>query len=401
MRVIREVLHRLNVLHNTHLEDNNFIAAAVVRRYIAAAMRRHLSVSTVDVTYPIRYIGARFRFDCPMLEAGMIAVNYRFKNVAQLQQLREGLQLPEWFIIPCDRCKYHCEELLLIVLERCALGARLIDLQNKYHRNHSSIGKAINYFCSWMQQHWGYLLHDNLEFWKPYLRQSRDAIVIKLTDYYHGEVLIDDDFPIMAFMDCVIFHTSRPGGGPMQAGVGADRFPDFVQRGFYNHWAKKHGIKKQSACLANGMTLDVGVGFSCRRNDVFLLRESNMNNRLIDLTADLPPEEHYMCYGDSAYPIMARITSAADDELFGYISGGMNSCRESIEWNYRDIKIMWRITSSKYELHLLEGFRTVDNMIDLAFIFNNAWNCMNGNECSQFFRSQPPSFATYTSLGPR
>jgi hypothetical protein len=100
MRVIREVLHRLNVLHNTHLEDNNFIAAAVVRRYIAAAMRRHLSVSTVDVTYPIRYIGARFRFDCPMLEAGMIAVNYRFKNVAQLQQLREGLQLPEWFIIP-------------------------------------------------------------------------------------------------------------------------------------------------------------------------------------------------------------------------------------------------------------------------------------------------------------
>ena len=63
------------------------------------------------------------------------------------------------------------------LLEPCALGSRLFDLQNKYHRNHASIGIAIKYFCDWMQVHWGYLLHDHLEF---YLSASRDAIVNKL-----------------------------------------------------------------------------------------------------------------------------------------------------------------------------------------------------------------------------
>ena len=86
----------------------------------------------------------------------------------------------------------------------------------------------------------------------------------------------------------------------MQAGPNADRFPDYIQRAFYNHWAKQHGIKKQSVCLANGMALDIGAGFSCRRNDLHLLRESNLNNRLTALTADLPQGDRYMCYGDSA-----------------------------------------------------------------------------------------------------
>ena len=57
------------------------------------------------------------------------------------------------------------------------------------------------------------------------------------------------------------------------------------------------------------------------------------------------------------------------------------------------------ITSTKYKLKLLNDFTHVDNVIDAYFIFNNAWNCMNGNETSQWFGLPPPSFTTYTSLG--
>ena len=156
----------------------------------------------------------------------------------------------------------------IIVLERCALGTRLIDLQNKYHRNHASIGKAITLFNEWMIEHWSCLIHDHLEFWKPYLGVSRDAILLKLIAHYDGEVDIGDNFEITAFIDCTIIATARPGGGSMQAGSNADRFPDYIQRAFYNHWAKQHGIKKQSVCLANGMALDIGARFSCRRNDL-------------------------------------------------------------------------------------------------------------------------------------
>ena len=58
----------------------------------------------------------------------------------------------------------------------------------------------------------------------------------------------------------------------------------------------------------------------------------------------------------------------------------MNSCRENIEWMYRDLKIMWAITSSKYKLKLLEDFVQTDNLFDTCWIFSNALNCMNGNE---------------------
>ena len=187
----------------------------------------------------------------------------------------------------------------------------------------------------------------------------------------------------------------------MEGGPDAPRFPDHVQRAFYNRWARKHGIKKQSCCLANGMALDVGKGFSCRRNDLHLLRESDLNIRMTALTADQPPADKFQLYGDSAYVVMQSITSADNEEAFGHIKAGMNSCRESIEWQFRDIKIMWKYTSLKYKLQLLDQFLKVDDLIDTCFIFNNAWNCMNGNETSQYFKSPPPSFETYTSLGPR
>jgi hypothetical protein len=126
---------------------------------------------------------------------------YRFKSRQQLQQLKDGLQIPEWLVNPADRCRYNGEEVLLIVLERCALGTRLFDLQMKYHRNHASIGKAITFFCSWLQQRWGYLIHDHLEFWKPYLRESSDAIAIKLREYYDDEDRDLNDFKVTGFID--------------------------------------------------------------------------------------------------------------------------------------------------------------------------------------------------------
>ena len=66
---------------------------------------------------------------------------------------------------------------------------------------------------------------------------------------------------------------------------------------------------------------------------------------------------------------------------------------------FRDITVMWKLVASKDILKLLDGFINTDNLVDLCFIFNNAYNCMNGNEISQWFQLQPPSFAIYTSQG--
>ena len=82
--VIREILHQLFVQYTTHVENNDLIAAAVTRRFIAAAMTRYRSVSTVEISYPICYNGVRYRFDSPLLQPGMIATTYSFKIIAQI-----------------------------------------------------------------------------------------------------------------------------------------------------------------------------------------------------------------------------------------------------------------------------------------------------------------------------
>ena len=119
---------RATILRLEHIENDDQIGAGIVRRYIIAALQRYDAIATVAEAHPIIYHGERYRFDSPDLQQGMIAATYRFKNMIQLQRLKDGLQIPEWLVNPADRCR-NGEEVLLIVLERCALGTRLVDLQ--------------------------------------------------------------------------------------------------------------------------------------------------------------------------------------------------------------------------------------------------------------------------------
>ena len=107
----------------------------------------------------------------------------------------------------------------------------------------------------------------------------------------------------------------------------------------------------------------------------------------------------FICFGDSAYPHMSRITSRNNVDLFNEINAGLNGCRITIEWMFRDLTIMWKLVASKDILKLLGGFVQCDNLIDLCFIFCNAHNCMNSNEISQWFEMMPPTFTVYTSQG--
>ena len=169
----------------------------------------------------------------------------------------------------------------------------LIDMQQKYHIIHSVISIALHHFALWMQDNWGYLIHDNTEFWLPYLRTSCEAIRTKLLDHYDVEVdeIVDDGhgFLIAQFIDCIIIPSSRTGGGPMTPGKFAARFPYLVQEALYSGWAKVHGIKKQAMGLANGMAFNISKGYSCRRHDMHLLADTDMNSVL-------EADTMFMCY---------------------------------------------------------------------------------------------------------
>jgi DDE superfamily endonuclease len=149
------------------------------------------------------------------------------------------------------------------------------------------------------------------------------------------------------------------------------------------------------------MAYQVSKGYSCRRHDLHILDESDIYARLVELTSERPADEHFTCYGDSAYPQMQRITCKREGEEHSDFNAAMNGCRESIEWMYGDLTRYWKVISRKNAFHLLTGFKKADNLIDLCFQLNNAWNTMNHNQASQWFQCPPPSFEQYAAAGPR
>ena len=77
---------------------------------------------------------------------------------------------------------------MLLAIERCALGSRYLDLQTRYHVQHSVIRRGINFFAHWLKENWGYLLRDYMLFWGGYLEASMMAIRRKMLNQYHDDV---------------------------------------------------------------------------------------------------------------------------------------------------------------------------------------------------------------------
>jgi DDE superfamily endonuclease len=402
-KVAMSLFMRLVENHGVLIANNDGVAARRTRRFMKMAIAEYVRASTVEIPVYIRFAGERLRIFSASLEDGKIGVDYRFKTRAQIKTFYECFQIPAVFVIPEVGYRFHGEELLLLALERCATGARYVDLQEKYHVHHGTICRGINHFAKWMNEKWGYLLRDNFAFWKPHLRTSNLAIKEKLLTKYNFncDERLGEDFLVAMFIDCTIIPTCRPGGGPMAPGPNAPRYPYLIQEAYYNGWKKAHGIKKQAIGLANGMAFQVSEGYSCRRHDLHLLGESDIDDRLFDLTLGDAPSEHYTCYGDSAYPEMLRISCSRDGEDYSDYNKAMNGCRESIEWMFRDLGQYWKIIGNKNAFKLLLGFEKADNLIDLCFNFGNAWNAMNYNLCSQWFECRPPSIQECTSNGPR
>lgn len=248
-------------MHNLFLADDDQENALAIREYIGRIITYYLDVSTVANRTYVRYAGERLRIDSVSIDDALIGATYRFKSREQLRRLYVGFQIPAVFTIPGAGYRFNGEELLLISTERCALGCRLLDLQNRYHVQHSVISRGINFFSLWMNQNWGYLLRDNLQFWHPYLVSSMTAIKEKMVDQYEYDVdELQEVFKLAMFIDCTMIRSQRPGGGPVVPGRYAPRYAYLVQEAFYNGWKRIHGIKKQSVGLANGMAFHVSRG---------------------------------------------------------------------------------------------------------------------------------------------
>jgi hypothetical protein len=111
---------------------------------------------------------------------------------------------------------------------------------------------------------------------------------------------LESTFDLVAFfIDCNCLATSVCGGGPAEDGANAARWDKAISRAFYNGWKSINGLKHQTINDAFGLCPDMCGPTSLRRNELTLLRKSNINQRMVD--EQTGNAEQYVIMGDSAY----------------------------------------------------------------------------------------------------
>jgi hypothetical protein len=322
---------------------------------------------------------------------------FRFRDVDQLERLKRGFHFPD--TVSIRGYPFRTEEIILFSLVRLAYPLRWGDVQDTFPgRERWELGYGFYWFLDYMIQNWAYLVLNNRAYWKPYLPVAAEKVRQKLATLPNIDNRIflrradgseGGGCRIALFLDNTLNATCRPGGGPMSGGELAPRYDVEEQRAFWTGWKKIHGFKWQTVDMPNGMNFEIAGPFSVRRNDNFTKDRSKIEDKLEQLQEG--DELKYIMHGDSAYGI--------SDFLISGGGRGMAAVREIIEWDYGDLKGLWKCMDYKTVLKM-KG-QPVGKIVLVALILRNAHSAMNGSQTSQYFRMSAPPFEDWVSQGPR
>lgn len=274
---------------------------------------------------------------------------FRFQK-ADLFRLKRALQFLE-VVHLSNRSTMSGEEVFLRGLFELVSGSDQIEIATfVFGRDQSQQSRAFSWFINHLYNNFSDLLTDNLDWWytEGYLQRSMEAIRNK----FNGNQFDN----ICAFIDCNCWQTCRPGGGPRQGGADAERWSPQVQRAFYNGWKSTHGLKHQTVDCAYGMTVHLYGPHSLRRNDLYLLSHSEVNEKFTILQEHSPVQ--LKIYGDTIYPTLSHVRSA--NGKFGTAEEKVQDAnfakvRISIEWNYGATGLLFGYLTKFSKLKLLGG----------------------------------------------
>jgi len=224
---------------------------------------------------------------------------FRFRSKSQLHALCEGFQFPAAMYDSISRHKFSSEEVLLVGLYRMSHTNRYDDgaYREIFGFDFQRVSKCFKLFLLHLCNNWDYLIRDHMDFWIPYIPSYSEAIRTKCENI--GCTFDVNSFRIFGFIDNTMNATCRPGGGPARDGPGAPRNDKDIETAFYNGWKKIHGLKWQTADLPCGMIFHAFGPATVRRNDLWMLGESELDDKLRVYMRNF--DKNYILYGDSAY----------------------------------------------------------------------------------------------------
>lgn len=348
-------------------------------------MFEYLNILTLDPAMDIRLLTSRLDrtidsfsiSDCPIL--------FRFQQ-NHLKLLLDSLNFPLSIALD-NRSRMSGEEVLLRGLYELVSGDNKHTIAvTVFGRDWTQQGRAFTWFIAFMYNNHKHLVADNLSWWfrNGFFEISRQAIFAKMQSVQPG--LTEDIFNISHFIDCNCLSCSTPGGGPAAEGVDAPRHDDLIQRCSYNGWKSIHGLKHQTVDNALGMTVDMYGPTMLRRNDLALLRLSNVNNRFRIL--QILQRIQYIIFGDSAYIRQSHIMSyfaAADlPNLSRLLNYAIKTTRMSIEWNYGYTASLFKYFLKFDKLRLMES-STASEVYTVGTLLRNFSIALYGGQTSNYF----------------
>ena len=247
------------------------------------------------------------------------------------------------------------------------------------------------WFLDFIIQNWSYLILNNRDYWVPQMGDMAKAIQHKIAtlpnEDYRMHFPDDLPFTVFAFIDNTMTAMCRPGGGPITGGIQARRVDKLVQQAWWTGWKKLHGLKMQTVFMPNGMDFEVWGPVAVRHNDNYTLSNSSILEKLEQCQLGNPVK--YVIFGDSAY--------SDDDYLLTGGGRGMASVRETVEWEYKDLKGQWKCLDYRHALKIKN--QPLAKIVITCMILRNALNTIYGSQTSVYFNILPPTFEEWVHQG--
>jgi nuclease HARBI1 len=138
---------------------------------------------------------------------------------------------------------------------------------------------------------------------------------------------------------------------------------------------------------------------SCKRHDAYLLRRSELHDKLSIVLAAFPID--YLCYGDAAYPVqryikrgVKRVRNPGEADVVNVANNlKMSKVRECVEWGFGKIVNMWAFLDFKKNLQIHSS--PVATYYTVMANVTNCHTCLYGGQTASFFECIPPTIEEY------
>ncbi|CAM9211268.1 unnamed protein product [Discosporangium mesarthrocarpum] len=297
--------------------------------------------------------------------------NFRFQK-ADILTLVEVVGIPDR-VRTDNRSVFSRNEALLILLSRLAYPCRLGDQSRELGREYSQQSRVVSWMVEFIVGKHGHIITDGFDGWVLNLPIFADTIRAK-----RGFGEETEKGRVFALMD----GTLRPHCRPANPGIQTATNPGCK---------RLNGIKFQGVVLPNGLLCDVAGPAVGRRNDAWLLMESNLNPKVCDALEGLPVQ--YVVYGDTAYSMLSQVKRGQRETYTITVeereaNKRMSTCRISIGRAFGKVLQLWPFLDfeKNSQLHL----QPIAHLCIVGALLTNMHTCLYGSQTGHYFDLNPP-----------